>query len=135
MARLDAAAPLPHQPLEIETLLEEVAARGKGLGGRRFHVDAPCDLWVLGDLDQLVQAFLNLASNAVAHPRDGGEVRLVASADERTVRIDVEDDGVGIRNQDMRCIFDRFYRPQDPRAGAGGGSGLTVELPRTKKPA
>lgn len=128
LARLDAAAPLPHQPLEVATLLEEVAARGKGLGDRRFRVDAPGDLWVLGDPDQLMQAFLNLASNAVAHTGEGGEVRLVASADEHTVRIRVEDDGVGIRDQDMRRIFDRFYRAQGPRSRDGGGSGLGLAI-------
>jgi two-component system, OmpR family, sensor kinase len=130
LARLDAGPPLVYQPLEIATLLQEVAARGRGLGDRRFSVDAAPGLWVLGDPDQLMQAFLNLAGNAVAHTATGGNIRLAASADRYSVRVAVEDSGSGVREEDLPRLFDRFFRAQGPRSRDGGGSGLGLAITR-----
>lgn len=130
LARLEAGGPTPHQPLEVGSLLDEAAARGRGLGPRRIIVDAPDSLWVDGDPDQLMQALLNLVGNAIAHTSEGGTIRLEASSSGSLVRIDIEDNGTGIRAADVPRIFDRFYRAQGPRAAAGGGSGLGLAITR-----
>lgn len=128
LARLETSGALPHQPLEVATLVQEAAARGRGLGDRVITVESASGLWVSGDPDQLMQALLNLVGNAVAHTTLGGSVRVSATGDAGAVRISVEDDGTGIRTQDLPRIFDRFYRAQGPRAGDGGGSGLGLAI-------
>jgi two-component system, OmpR family, sensor kinase len=130
LARLDAGAVTRRQPLEVSSLLQEAAARGRGLGDRTITVSAPHDLWVESDPDQLTQAFLNLVSNAVAHTTPGGKITLAATADERRVSIIVADDGPGIRPEDLARVFDRFYRAQGKRLGDGGGSGLGLAITR-----
>jgi signal transduction histidine kinase len=130
LARLEAGAPTPHQPLEVTSLLEEAAARGRGLGDRTLKVSVAPDLWVDGDPDQLMQAFLNLVSNAVAHTSDGGAIKLSATSNGASVCIVIADDGVGIRPEELPRVFDRFYRAQGPRSGNGGGSGLGLAITR-----
>ena len=128
LARLESGARSAHQPLEVGTLLQEAAGRGRGLRDRRFVVCADDDLWVEGDPDQLAQALLNLVVNAVAHTGSDGEIRLIGSATPYTVHLEVEDNGDGIRPQDLPRIFDRFYRAQGKRTLPGGGSGLGLAI-------
>jgi signal transduction histidine kinase len=128
LARLESAAPGAHQPLEVASLLEEAAARGRGLGMRRMTVEVAPDLWVSGDPDQLMQALLNLVGNAVAHTGDGGAIMLGAQPADGRVRITVADDGPGIRREELTRVFDRFYRAQGPRSIATGGSGLGLAI-------
>jgi signal transduction histidine kinase len=128
LARLEAGAPTPHQPLEMASLLEEAAARGRGLGDRDIRVSADLGLWVNGDPDQLMQAFLNLVGNAVAHTTDGSLIALGAAGDGSRVTVTIADDGPGIRAEDLERVFDRFYRAQGPRPGNGGGSGLGLAI-------
>jgi two-component system OmpR family sensor kinase len=130
LARLESASPGSYQPLEVSSLLEEAAARGRGLGRRTITVDSPQGLWVSGNPDQLTQALLNLVGNAVAHTEDGGAIALAAEARGDQLHITVSDDGPGIRREDLPRVFDRFYRVQGPRGGSSGGSGLGLAITR-----
>jgi len=130
LARLEAGAAMHRQPLEVCSLLQEAAARGRGLGDRTIDVSASSNLWVDGDPDQLMQAFLNLVGNAVAHTVDGGRITLTATGDDRRVSILVGDDGPGIRAEELSRVFDRFYRAMGRRSGEGGGSGLGLAIPK-----
>jgi len=130
LARLESATPGVHQPLDVASLLEEAAARGRGLGRRTIRVESAPDLWVSGEPDQLMQALLNLLGNAVAHTADGGTIALGAARREDRVLITVADDGPGIRREELARVFDRFYRVQGPRGGSSGGSGLGLAITR-----
>jgi two-component system OmpR family sensor kinase len=127
LARLEAEASRPMQPLDVRSLLAEAAGRGRGLGDRRFVVDAHEGLWVYGEPDQLMQALLNLLKNAVAHSAEGSRITLTAAPDGDDVRISVEDNGPGMRPGDTERVFDRFFRTHGPRVG-GGGSGLGLAI-------
>jgi two-component system OmpR family sensor kinase len=128
LARLDAGAPRPFQPLDVRALLHEAAGRGRMLDtDRTFRVEAPEGLWIHGDPDQLLQAVLNLVSNAVNNTLAGGRITLTATAKGGEVIMRVEDNGVGLRAEDIDRLFDRFYRSRGPR-GAGGGSGLGLAI-------
>ncbi len=130
LSRLEAGQQRPFQPLDVRVLLLETAGRGRVLGrNHRFAVMAAQGLWVLGDPDQLLQAMLNLVSNAAAHSPGGSLVRLTAVAEGSNVVIKVDDSGTGIRSEDLPRLFDRFYRSGGPR-GAGGGSGLGLAIVR-----
>ena len=128
LARLEADPHSDRQPLDVETLLHEAAARGRALGDRTITVQAQPGLWVDGDPDQLNRALLNLVGNAVTHTSDGGSIWLGASATDGSVRITVADNGPGLRIEDMGRVFDRFYRAAGPRPGDGGGSGLGLAI-------
>lgn len=127
LARLEGAS-RPFQPLEVRTLLEEVAARAHTLGNRDITLDGPCGLWIEGDPDLLDQALVNLMRNAIAHTRDGGSIVLACRAVSSAIRITITDDGPGVPEADLGRIFDRFYRAPGKRPARGGGAGLGLAI-------
>jgi signal transduction histidine kinase len=130
LARLDAGPASATQPLEVSSLLQEAAARGRMLGDRSIVWKSQPGLWVDADPDQLTRALLNLVSNAVAHTSPGGHVALEAVGGRALIEVAVSDDGPGIRAEDLGRVFDRFYRAAGPRPGASGGSGLGLAITR-----
>lgn len=82
-----------------------------------------------GDADRLGQIARNLLENALAHARKGGRVTIVARRrDERTVALEVADDGDGIAPELLPRLFERFVRGDDSRARATGGRGLGLSI-------
>lgn len=78
------------------------------------------------DLQRLEQVLVNLIHNAVKFTRAGGEIILLAEADEGFVRFAVRDTGIGIPADDLPRIFERFYRVDRSRTGSGTGLGLSI---------
>ena len=84
-----------------------------------------------GDRDQLIQAMVNLISNAVkfCEPDRGQiDIRLEYSADRLTVS--VTDNGIGISEADQQQIFDKFRQVVDPSRGRPPGTGLGLSITR-----
>lgn len=130
LARLEGKASARTQKLESTVLVAEAVARARGLGERRFTVGTCPPVWVEGDPDQLEMALMNLLRNAVAHTDRDGWVEVSCRRIDGRVRIRVEDDGPGIRPDDLERIFDRFYRAQGRRSADSGGSGLGLAIVR-----
>ena len=78
------------------------------------------------DSQRLEQVLVNLIHNAVKFTRAGGEVVLQAEAGSTEVRFAVRDTGIGIPEEDVPRIFERFYRVDKSRAGSGTGLGLSI---------
>ena len=79
------------------------------------------------DRDMLGQAIINLLSNAVKYTPHGHEVRLRSRMEDNTAVIEVRDTGMGIPENSLPHIFDRFYRvPENNRSAAGTGLGLAL---------
>lgn len=84
---------------------------------------------VLGDADRLKQVFTNLLSNAVKFTDRGGRVTVAASraSSGDAFEIEVIDTGIGIAEDQLELIFDKFVQIKHPRRGAGGtGLGLPI---------
>jgi two-component system, OmpR family, phosphate regulon sensor histidine kinase PhoR len=83
---------------------------------------------VLASPDALDRVMNNLLDNAARFSQRGGEVRCrVADADGQ-VRIEVEDDGVGIPRKELPHVFDRFYQAGNERDGRRRGTGLGLAI-------
>ena len=78
--------------------------------------------------DELYQIAFNLMENAVKYNLPGGKVYVTLQWDARQVRLRVEDTGVGIPEEDLPKIFDRFYRVDKARSRAAGGTGLGLSI-------
>jgi len=88
---------------------------------------------VTGDIDRLEQVFNNLLDNALKHTPSGGKVGILARQPHpNVVEIAVNDTGPGIPGEQLRHVFERFYRADTSagKAGAGTGTGLGLAIAR-----
>jgi two-component system phosphate regulon sensor histidine kinase PhoR len=81
---------------------------------------------VRADSPRLEQVLVNLIHNAVKFTSPGGEVVLSARAEAGFVRFSVKDSGVGIPDDDLERIFERFYKADRARSSGGTGLGLSI---------
>ncbi|MBQ2819935.1 MAG: HAMP domain-containing protein [Clostridia bacterium] len=83
---------------------------------------------ILGDKTRLEQVILNLVSNAVKYNRAGGSVTVSGGIIDKKVFIRVEDTGLGIPEEDIGRLFERFYRVDKARSRQRGGTGLGLAI-------
>jgi PAS domain S-box-containing protein len=85
------------------------------------------DTRVEADRDRIVQVLLSFTDNALKHSPNGSTIHLRAHTDERTVTLEVADEGPGIPPDELSRVFERFYRADTARvAGSGTGLGLAI---------
>ncbi|MBV8354174.1 MAG: HAMP domain-containing histidine kinase [Candidatus Eremiobacteraeota bacterium] len=77
--------------------------------------------------DRLVQIFVNVVGNAIAHGRAGGRIEITVGRSKKALRIDVDDDGPGIPHDEREAVFELAYRA---RTAGAAGSGLGLALVR-----
>ncbi len=83
---------------------------------------------MLANDDGLRRVMTNLVDNAVRFSHKGGEIRCRVADIGATVRIEVEDDGVGIPRHELTKVFDRFYQIGREISGRRGGTGLGLAI-------
>lgn len=83
---------------------------------------------VLGDRDRLQQVLGNLLDNASRMTPEGGTVTISIAAEGTDSVVRVLDEGPGIADEDIKHIFDRFYRAQASRDRSTGGAGLGLAI-------
>jgi two-component system phosphate regulon sensor histidine kinase PhoR len=104
----------------------ERAAAGRGV---RLLRDQCQDCWVLGYRFRLEQVMVNLLDNAVKFNKPDGEVVVrCGQLPGGQTEISVSDTGVGIPSEDIRRIFERFYRVDKARSRPAGGTGLGLPI-------
>ena len=86
----------------------------------------PCQLSV--DPGRITQVLLNLLGNALQYTSEGGQVTVRAWCDAQNFLIAVTDTGIGIKEEDLRHIFERFYRVDKSRSRISGGSGIGLTI-------
>jgi two-component system sensor histidine kinase ResE len=81
------------------------------------------------DQDRMEQVFTNLIDNAVRHTNAGGEVDFTIKQEEAGLFFEVKDSGVGIPEEDIPFVFERFYKGDKARTrGKTGGTGLGLAI-------
>ncbi|WP_019415730.1 cell wall metabolism sensor histidine kinase WalK [Paenisporosarcina sp. TG20] len=82
------------------------------------------------DTDKLTQVIDNIISNALKYSPDGGNIRFGCIVQGGLLKAMISDDGMGIPQENVERIFDRFYRVDRARARSMGGSGLGLAIAR-----
>jgi two-component system OmpR family sensor kinase len=129
LSRLDAEQPLHPVPVDLGTLLGEIATQTRLLAeGQEVTVEITRPATVVADPDRLKQVLLNLTANALRFTPAGGEIVLrLGTAGSRAV-LQVADTGSGIASELLPRVMDRFVRGDSSRARATGGSGLGLAI-------
>lgn len=87
-------------------------------------------VYVYADRDRIGQVLHNLIDNAIKFAKqDGGIVRIIAEASKQDVSVSVCDNGCGISQEDLKHIFERFYKAEKAHTHAkGSGTGLGLAI-------
>lgn len=94
-----------------------------------FAEECPTHLFVYADKQKIYQVLLNLISNALKYKREGeGLVIVNFEEKENEIIVYVQDNGVGIPNEHVKRIFERFYRVDKSRSKDKGGTGLGLSI-------
>jgi heavy metal sensor kinase len=133
LARADAGkATLHRTAVDLGSLVVEVSAQAEKLAhqkGIALVCQAPEGMGVIsGDRGTLRRLFLILLDNAVKYTPAGGRILVCVQHQPERVIVEVQDSGVGISEQDLGHIFERFYRSDKSRSRDSGGAGLGLSL-------
>lgn len=84
-----------------------------------------------GDKDRIQQVITNLLSNAIKFSRDGGRIRVTVEDRELQGTLTVRDDGIGIPEDEIPLVFERFYRTDKSRNRKTGGAGIGLTIAKS----
>ena len=96
--------------------------------GVNLDFDAPEKLFVSGDADRLREVIDNLLDNALRYAPASSHVAVMLERDGDNCRLKVEDCGVGLGEDELERVFDRFYRADSSRDRKSGGMGLGLAI-------
>ena len=131
LTRLDSGAVPPVTPVPVAPVLERVArmlavlAREKNV---TLSYEAELQAVALATEDDVHQILYNLMDNGIKYSGTDGFVHAAAATDGDWVVLTVEDNGIGIPEDDLPHIFERFYRVDKMRSRAIGGTGLGLSI-------
>lgn len=127
LARSDRPDFLRSEPLDLDLLTQELFAKARTLGVRRWLIDQ-ADVGIIhADSHRLTSAVMNLAQNAVRHTRGDQAIAIGSAFRGDQVRLWVRDEGDGIEPNEQVRIFERFAGTGS-RSATGHGSGLGLAI-------
>lgn len=126
----------PTTTVELKEIVADVVETLAPLAekaGTTVEITAPDnDVVVPGDSDELTQVFVNLVQNAIKYGRKDGRVEIaldwVGVGDRKRVHVAIRDDGMGIAEEHLPRLTERFYRVDDKTSREKGGTGLGLAL-------
>lgn len=100
------------------------------IAGKQIHIvtNYAYEIYIGGNYDRFKQLMMNLIENAIKYSHDGGTVTISAWKTEGKVHISVADEGIGIAEEHLPRLFERFYRVDKSRSQKAGGTGLGLAI-------
>ncbi len=123
-------APFQKKLARVDSMVSQAVERMRHQAeraGLTLLTNIPTDLPEVNmDSDRVVQAMLNLLHNAIKFTLPGGTINVSVRRMDDNVQVSIQDTGVGIPEQDIPRIFERFYKADRARSGGGTGLGLSI---------
>ena len=115
---------------EIDTLLEEIVDPYKEIASyqeKEMILKVEHGISFMGDRERIHQMMVILLDNAMKYTNEGGHIQIDCTQTNSSIRIRVKDDGIGVKEEDIPKLFDRFYQGDKARsASEGAGLGLSI---------
>lgn len=127
LARANEDVQMTWEMVSTNAILSQITKSIEQAYGRKVEVTGE-DVTFISDRDKLTQALFVLLDNARKYSDD--EIKVTVT-DGETIRIEVQDFGIGIPTKDLPHIFDRFYRVAKDRNRQTGGTGLGLSIAKS----
>ena len=117
--------------LPVRELLESIVNNAATItNDKDISIELNCDddLKVYADRDRLQQILVNLISNSIKYSHDRVNINIIAANKENNVEFRVIDKGLGIEQDKLKLIFEKFYRVEKSRYAKTGGTGLGLSI-------
>jgi two-component system sensor histidine kinase SenX3 len=132
LSRLQGADPLKDaQPVDVDALVSEAVDTTRLQAQNaliEIVVGGETGLQTLGVEGQLVTALRNLLTNAINYSPRGTKVAIATRMSKGVVEISITDQGMGIPENELSRVFERFYRVDQARSRVTGGTGLGLSI-------
>jgi two-component system, OmpR family, phosphate regulon sensor histidine kinase PhoR len=118
---------------DLKDLIQEVIEELEDKASKRevtikLEVEPAKNYTTLADRQKIYRVCQNLIFNAVKYNHNGGEVIVGIKPSKNQIQVDVKDNGLGIPPEDLKRIFERFYRVEKSRSKEKGGTGLGLAI-------
>lgn len=134
LSRIERGVPIPlkKEPLSLKTAIEEVAEATK-IQAQAKELKVLLEIQeglptIMADEVKIKRAITNLVGNAIKFTPQGGEIRLRAFAEDSSIRVEVIDTGIGIAQENLTKIFEKFYQVDSSITRTAGGMGLGLPI-------
>jgi signal transduction histidine kinase len=121
---------LNKEPIDLLPLIHSICDNFKGeLKNKNINLEIDGDKSIINvDKDRISSVVINLVSNAIKYTDNGGNIHINIKNTENKSTIIIEDDGMGIPENELPFIFERFYRADKSRNRNTGGSGIGLAI-------
>jgi two-component system phosphate regulon sensor histidine kinase PhoR len=129
LTRLESAeASAARDFVDVDSMLKGIVQEFQGRPGPAVQLQLQTDAALLGKESELHSIFYNLVNNAVRFTPPTGTVRVVWRAGDGSAIFEVVDTGIGIPEEQIPRVTERFYRVDPGRSRASGGTGLGLAI-------
>jgi len=92
----------------------------------KVYVNIDENIEIKADEDVLYHLFKNIISNAIKYNKDGGEISITATRNLDEIILEIYDSGIGIKDDEVEKIFNRFFRGSNAKSLQGTGLGMSI---------
>lgn len=120
--------------MDISDLTARVVKALKPLAdSKNIELEYKSDIGIFSRIekDRLWEAFYNILDNSIKYTKPGGKVQMIVEREDNCAVITISDTGIGIAEDEIYKIFDRFYRVDKARSRETGGTGLGLSIALT----
>jgi len=118
----------------IESIIIEMNDKAKQKN-IRLSLTSEQNLVIKADQTFIIMLFLNIIENSIKYNKKGGFTNICFYKEDNNAKVIIEDNGIGISDENLIHVFDRFYRVSESRSDKGSGLGLSIvkEIVETHK--
>ncbi len=130
LAKLESDVDSKQEVLDVPAVLARVLeeARAMSLGSHVIEASIDAELFLFGRETEAQSIFSNLVTNAIRYTPHQGRIEVRWFGDEEGAHFTVTDSGIGIADDDIPRLTERFYRVDVGRSRASGGTGLGLSI-------
>lgn len=126
---LEHAGDFDKEEIDLKELIAEILKGYKSLiEEKNIYVNLEGSGSVFENRTMIWELFSNLINNGIKYNKDSGRLDIKISEDANTCKIIIKDTGIGIPQEDLARIFERFYRVDKSRSRKVGGTGLGLSI-------